>query len=218
MTITLIATERDKTTKVDLLRANGKVPAVVYGPKLDPITISLDAKSFDKVRQEAGESTIVELSGLKDKIEVLIKDVEFNPVKQQIVHVDFYAVEMDKEITTHIKLEFIGEAPVEEAKIGSINKVLHEVEVTCKPADLPNHIDVDLSVLVNIEDKIHVKDLSIPAKVTVNTDPDDSVVVVSPVKETTEDEDEAAEAPDMDAIEVEQKGKGETESEIEENK
>lgn len=213
MTITLTATERDKATTVDSLRANGNVPAVVYGPKQEPIAISLDAKAFNKVRKEAGESTIVELTGLKDTIEVLIKQVEFDPVKQQIVHVDFYALEMGKEITTHIKLEFIGEAPAEESKIGNVNKVLHEVEVTCKPKDLPNHIDVDLSTLVTLEDKIHVSDLNIPKGVTVNTEAEDSVVVVSAARVVTEDEEETAEAPDMDSIEVEQKGKGETEGE-----
>ncbi|MCA9360769.1 50S ribosomal protein L25 [Candidatus Nomurabacteria bacterium] len=207
MTITLAVTERDKKTTTDSLRANGKVPAVVYGPKQEPISIALEAAAFDKVRKEAGESTLVELSGLSKSIEVLIKGVDFNPLKQQVVHVDFYAVEKGKAITTHIKLEFIGEAPVEESKVGVLNKVLHEIEVTCKPVDLPNHIDVDLSTLVGLEDKILVKDLVIPSGVTVDTEGEDPIVVVSAARVTTEDEDAATEAVDMDSIEVEQKGK-----------
>lgn len=217
MTITLAVTERDKDTTANTLRANGNVPAVVYGPKQEPIAISLEAKAFTKVLNEAGESTVVELSGLKNPVEVLIKDVAFNPLKSEITHVDFYAVEKGKAITTNIKLEFIGEAPVEESKAGTINKVLHEIEVTCKPADLPSHIDVDLSTLETLESKILVKDLKVGKGVEVETDLEDSVVVVSAARISTEDEDEAeAGAVDMDSIEVEQKGK--TEEVVEEGK
>lgn len=209
MTIKLIVTERDKKTSSKSLRTSGNVPGVVYGPKQEPISISIDAKSFDKVLHEAGESTIVELNGLKKSIEVLIKEVDFNPIKQQITHVDFYAVEQGKEMTAHIPLHFIGEAPVEENKLGTITKVLHEVEVTCKPADLPNHIDVNIESLVSVDDKILVKDLKVGKGVTVETHAEDPVVVVSASRLHTEDEDATAEAVDMDAIEVAQKGKGE---------
>ncbi len=209
MTITLAVTERDEKTTLDSLRTGGNLPAVVYGPKQEPISISMDAKAFDKARKEAGESTIVELTGLKDSVEVLIKEVEFNPIKQQVMHVDFYAIERGKEMTANITLNFIGEAPVEASKAGTVTKVIHEVEVTCKPVDLPNHIDVNIESLVNIEDKIFVKDLQIGKGVTVNTHADDPVAVVSASRVSTEDEDEAAEAVDMDSIEVEQKGKGE---------
>jgi large subunit ribosomal protein L25 len=211
MTITLAVTERDTATAVDILRANGSVPAVVYGPKQEAIHITIDGKDFTKVRKEAGESTIVELSGLKSNIEVLIKDIEFNPVTQHVMHVDFYAIEQGKAITTNVSLEFIGEAPIESSKIGMINKVLHEVEVTCLPADLPNHIDVSLESLVTLEDKISIKDLILGKGVTVNADADDSVVGVSALRK------EGEEAPvvvlDMDTIEVMKKGKGETSGE-----
>lgn len=212
MTMTLPVTVRDESTSLDVLRANGSVPAVVYGPKQEPIAISIDAKAFDKVRKEAGESTLLELSGLKSAVEVLIKEVDFNPIKQQVMHVDLYAVEKGKEITTHVPLHFIGKAPVEDSRAGSVTKVMHEIEITCQPASLPNHIDVDLSTLVEVSDKISVGDLQIPAGVTVETEPGEPVAVVSVVKQTTDEETEAAPI-DMDAIEVEQKGKSESEDE-----
>ena len=102
MTFTLSVTTRDEATTLNALRATGLVPAVVYGPKQEPLAITLSEKDFDKIRKEAGESTIVELKGLKDTVEVLIKDVEFNPVKQQVLHVDFYAIERGKDMTTHV--------------------------------------------------------------------------------------------------------------------
>lgn len=206
MTMTLAVTERDNSKNLEVLRANGNVPAVIYGPAQAPIAVTLDGKEFDKVLKEAGESTVLELTGLKSPVEVLIKDVDFNPVKQRVNHVDFYAVEKGKEITTHVTLQFIGEAPVEESRAGLVTKVIHEIEVTCKPADLPNHIDVDLSVLKSVGDKIHVSDLGLPVGVKVSESPEDSVAVVSAAKQTPASE-EATAPVDMDAIEVEQKGK-----------
>ena len=211
MTITLSVTERDESTTVDTLRNNGSVPAVVYGPKQEPISIVLEAKIFDKVRKEAGESTIVELTGLKEPIEVLIKDIDFNPVRKEVIHVDFYAIERGKEMTTTVALEFVGEAPVEASNAGSVTKVLHEIEVTCMPSVLPGHIEVDLSGLVEVHHKIHVKDLKVVEGVTMNVDPEDAVVVVSAAKQEVEEDEEASAEVDMDSIEVEKKGKEESE-------
>jgi large subunit ribosomal protein L25 len=211
MTITLPVTLRDGSKKVYSLRANGGVPAVVYGPKQEPLSISIEAKSFDKVLKEAGESTFVELTGLEEPIEVLIKDVKFNSVKHQILHVDFYAVERGKEMTASVALEFIGEAPVEKSGAGSITKVLYEIEVTCMPRNLPSHIDVDISVLASVEDKIHVGDLKVPKGVTFEVEAEDTVAVVSAARTQAESEEEKASEIDMDAIEVEQKGKDNSE-------
>lgn len=211
MTITLAVTARDQSEKTEVMRKNGNVPAVVYGTKQEPISITLSGKEFEKVRKEAGESTIVELKGLDESIEVLIKSVDFHPVKQEVTHVDFYAFERGKNMTTHVPLEFIGEAPVEESKAGSVTKVLHEIEVTCRPSALPSHIDVDISVLVNVEDKIHISDLKAPEGVVIEGELEDPVAVVSAARTGPSEDEEDAEAAtvDMDSIEVEQKGKGE---------
>ncbi len=204
--MTLAVTERDQKTSLDALRANGGVPAIVYGRAQTPLKVVLDGKEFEKVRKEAGESTVLQLIGLKNSVEVLIKEVDFNPVKQRVMHVDLYAVEKGKEITTHVPLHFIGEAPVEETHAGSVTKVMHEVEVTSTPANLPNHIDVDLGQLRSVECKIHVSDLVVPKGVKINAAPEDSVAVVTAAKQTPASE-ESATAIDISAIEVEKKGK-----------
>jgi len=212
MTISLAVTARDESTKAEAVRLSGDVPAVVYGPKQAPIAITLPGKEFEKVRKEAGESTIIELTGLEEKIEVLMKEVAFSPVKQLVTHVDFYAIERGKDITTNIALEFIGEAPVEEAKEGTVTKVMHEVEVTCRPSVLPSHIDVDISVLKSVEDKIHVSDLKVAEGVHINAEPEDVVAVISVAREEVEEDEDPGEV-DMDAIEVEEKGKSEEDAE-----
>lgn len=187
------------------VRKTGDIPAVIYGPKQEPINISVNKVAFEKMVREAGESTVINLVGLGEEIEVLIHDVAFNPAKGGVEHADFYALEKGKEITVHVPLEFEGEAPATK-KGGSLTKVLHEIEITCKPADLPQHIMVDVSGLDDFEKQIQVKDLVIPKGVTVHNDAEEVVALVQEVIEEPETE----VAPvDMGAVEVATKGKAE---------
>ncbi len=203
MTITLKVEARTETgKKLKALRAQGKLPAVVYGPKHESTNLSLDAKEFEKIFREAGESSVLLLTGVGEDAEVLVQEANYDPVKGTLKHVDFYAIEKGKEVTVNIPLEFVGEAPATKLG-GSLTKALHEIEVTCKPSALPHEIVVDISSLVTFEDHIRVKDLNIPAGVKVENDPEDTVAVVTEVA----DEPEEPVAIDMDAIEVEQKGK-----------
>lgn len=207
MTITLNVTKRVETgKKLGKLRASGALPAVVYGPKHKAMNISLDAKEFDKIFREAGESSVMVLTGVGEDAEVLVQDVAYDPVKGVMRHVDFYAIEKGKEVTVNVPLEFVGEAPATKLG-GSLTKALHEIEVTCKPSVLPHEIIVDVSPLVTFEDHIRVKDLNVPAGVKVENDPEETVAVVTEAKE----EPVEPVAIDMSAIEVEQKGKEKTE-------
>lgn len=181
------------------------IKGVVYGPKQEAISVAMDRKEFTKIFEEAGESTILTLKGLPEDIEVLIHDTSFHPVKGGIQHIDFYAIERGKELTTNIPLEFVGEAPAIEQD-GVLTKALHEVEVTCRPSVLPSHIDVDVSVLVDFDTVIRVSDLSVAEGVTITNDPEETVALVSAVEEEPE---EPVEEVDMSEIEVEGKGKEE---------
>ncbi len=199
-----IRSERGK--KLGKLRDAGKLPAIMYGPKEEATSLSLDRVAFEKLFKQTGESSVITLTGLSKPKEVLVHDVAFDARRGGITHVDFYAIEAGKEITVHVPLEFEGESPA--IKLGgTLTKVLHEIEVTCVPSNLPQHITVDVSSLVDFESRIHVKDLTIPKGVTVENDLEDIVVLVQAVEE------ESAEPAvlDMSTIEVEKKGKVETE-------
>jgi large subunit ribosomal protein L25 len=208
MTFSLTVEPRaERGKKLAALRAQGKLPAIMYGPKEEATPLFLDRAAFEKVLKDAGESSIITLKGLAAPKDVLVHDVSFDSARGGVTHVDFYAIEAGKEITIDVPLEFIGEAPALKQG-GTLTKVLHEIEVTCVPANLPQHIDVDISVLDTMEKQIHVRDLVVPAGVTIENDPEDVVALIQEVEEET------AEAPiaiDMSAIEVEKKGKTEEE-------
>lgn len=207
MTITLEATTRTERGKqLAALRKAGKVPAVIYGPKETAIALTLDRIKFEKVLKEAGESSVITLTGVGAPKDVLVHDVAFDPGFGGVIHVDFYALEAGKEITIHVPLVFVGEAPA--IKLGgTLTKVLHEIEVTCKPTSLPKEIEVDVTALDDFEKQIHVKDINVPKDVKVENDPEEVVALVQQVAEEVE----APTEIDMSAIEVEKKGKTETE-------
>ncbi len=208
MTFTLEATPRTETgKKVAHLRTEGKLPAVVYGPKQAPTALTLTKLDFDKVFKEAGESSVITITGLEKPTDVLIHDVAFDARKGGIVHVDFYAIEKGKKISVNVPLHFTGEAPA--LKLGgTLTKVLHEVEVEADPTKLPKEIIVDISTLVDFESRITIGDLSVPGGVTITDNLEDVVVLVQHVAE----EKEEAPAVDMSSIEVEKKGKTEEEA------
>lgn len=207
MTTTLTVSDRSPEETAAAIRAAGRVPAVVYGTKQPALSISVDSKQFTNVLKAAGESTIIVLEGLEEPIEVLIKEVTYDPVKPHITHADLYAFERGKAMSTEVPLDFTGEAPA--SKLGAvINKVYHEVRVTCRPSDLPSHIDVDLGQLTNLEDRITVADLVLPPGVTVEWELD---VVLAIAAEPVQEEASADTELDMESIAVEEKGKQPTE-------
>ena len=205
MTIALQAESRNARGKqLKKLRNEGLVPGVLYGPKEETTTLTLNQREFENVYKEAGESTIIDLTGLGDSKEVLVQDVAYHPVSGQPLHVDLYAIERGKKLRVNVSLEFTGEAPA--VKLGgSLTKVLYEVEIESLPRHLPQHITVDVSTLEELGSQIQIKDLQLPEGVEIMAEPDDTVATVTEVKE----EEEVPEAVDMESIEVEQKGKGE---------
>lgn len=201
---TLAVTTRTETGK----RTDGQMPAVVYGPKQEAIPVSVDSREFERVFKQAGESAIVELTGLDKTLQVLIHDVDRDPVKHTPRHADFYAVEKGAKVQVALPLTFEGESMA--VKLGgNLVKVMHEVEIEAAPANLPQELVVDITALAAIGDQIHVRDLKAPAGVEILSNLDDVVVLA---QEVVEEEETEAAPLDMSAIEVEQKGKADEEA------
>lgn len=187
------------------LAGEGTIPAVVYGPKQEAISLTVSLLEFEAFLRHGGESAVITLEGLEKPIQALVHDLDRDPVSHTPRHVDFYAVEKGAKITVSVSLAFVGESPA--VKSGaSLVKVMHEVEIESDPAKLPSELPVDISTLVEIGDQIRVEDLTAPAGVEILTSGEEVVALAQAVAEET---DEESAAPDMDAIQVEKKGKEE---------
>ncbi len=177
----LAVLKREKFGKqVKALRAEGLVPAELYGHGVENVHLSIPVKDFNKVFKEAGTNTVVTLLIDKDKRPALIYDVSRDPVSGDLAHVDFYQVKMDEKITTKVPLTFVGEAPAVKAKSAVINKSMTEIEVEALPQDLPHSLTVDLSVLDDLDKSIYVRDLAVPRNVKVLVDPDTAIATATP--------------------------------------
>jgi len=194
MTISLQAQNREIPSKaLQTIRKQGKIPAELYGNNQANKHLFLGSVSFDKVFKKAGESSFIDLAiDEAEAIKVLVQNVQRDPVTDNIIHVDFYQVDMTKPFTLNIPLEFIGEANAVKGLEGTLNKNLEEVEISCLPSDLISHIDVDITVLETFEDIIRVKDLKVPSTITIKNDPEEQVAMVSQKKVQEEIVKEAA--------------------------
>lgn len=201
--ITLDVEKRDPKASLSAIRKAGKIPAVFYGKKEKSTPISLSFPIFEKTLKEAGESTILHLAGVGIDVDVLINDVDLDPVTDKPRHADFYAIEKDKKLEVKIPLEFIGVAPAVKDLGGVLVKVMHEIEIEALPKDLPHKLTVDISTLATFESIIKIKDIKLPAGVSTKAKLEEIVASVYEPKEEVIEE----KPVDLSAIEVEKKGK-----------
>jgi len=183
-TATLSATLRSESGKgaARALRRAGSVPAVIYGHKREPMSLSIPTRELERLLERvSAETTVVELSIDGKVSRTLIREIQKHPYKKQLVHVDFQELVAGEQITVNVPLVIIGTSIGVRSFAGILDQTMRELEVTVDPSAIPNHIDVDVSAL-NIGDSIHVRDLTVPAGVTVITDADSSVVVVAAPK------------------------------------
>lgn len=204
---TLAIKERKNDKSPAVLRAEGLIPAVLYGRKEASTAITIDAAVFAKLWRDAGETTIIILEGVGEPKEVLIHDVAVHPVTGAAEHVDFYVLEKGKKIEIAVPIEFEGIAPAEKEG-GVVVKVLHEIEIEVEPRELPQHLVVDLSKLEHIGDHITVAQVPVPPSATFITDVEEIVVsvteqeIIADMPTTPPTEEEAA-APAAESVKEE---------------
>ena len=168
---------------VNKIKQQGLVPAVVYGGKEKPITLSVNAREIRNILAHAtSEHFLVDLEiadgGSKSSRLALVQEVQHDPIRGDVLHVDFHAVKADEKLHAEIPVETTGE-PAGVKNFGGILEIsVHAIEVECLPKDLPDVITLDVSAL-NVGDAIHVKDIQFPAGVTSRLDGDLTVVRVA---------------------------------------
>ncbi len=213
---------KTRQEKADSVRENGLVPGVLYGPETKPVSFSVDSRTFEKLYEEAGESNLVDLTlDGKNPTKVLIQDIQRDPVRGDIIHIDLLQINMNKEMYATVPIHFIGESAAIKELGGTLIKGLKEVEVKCLPKDLVGSIDLDISVLATFDDVVHVKDLVLPEGITVTENPDTVVAkVAEPLSEEELKAMEESSEADVSKVEVEgeKKAEGEEAKEGEESK
>ncbi|MFH1462471.1 MAG: 50S ribosomal protein L25 [bacterium] len=176
--------------KVKSLRKEGLVPGVLYGPKIDNLSLEVDLKEFEKVYQAAGESSLITLAiakGEKKSFLVLIHAVEFDAISQKPIHVDFYQPRLDEEITVDIALVFEGESQAVKDLGGTLVRNIQEIEVRALPQNLPHEIKVSIEKLKTFEDAVLIKDLIVSKEVKILKEPEEVIALVLPPEKIEEE-------------------------------
>jgi large subunit ribosomal protein L25 len=204
--IDLTAAPRQSGTAQKVRRA-GMIPAVIYGSGAKTEHLEVPVPEFERVFRKAGESTLVTLNIAGEQPRtVIIHDTQRHYLTNKFQHIDFFEVNLLEKMTAKVPLVFSGTSLAVKANGGSLVTVIDEVEVECLPADLPHEIQVDISVLNSFSDSILVKDLKVPANVTVTNDAEETVAKVNAPR-VVEAELSAPVVEDVSAVEVEKKEK-----------
>jgi len=210
--------------KVKTLRHEGKLPAVIYGHGIDPMSIVLDAREASRTLAKASSSTLVTIALDDKEYPTLVREKQLDFIRNSLIHVDFLAVSMTEKITANVGVNVVGEAPAVKDFGAILVTGLTELEVECLAADLPESFTVDVSGLTEISSGVYVKDIDAPEGVEILSDPEEVIVVATAmVEEEIEEEEEEEllegeeELEEPEVIgrgrEEEEEGEGEEESE-----
>jgi large subunit ribosomal protein L25 len=188
------------------LRAAGKVPGVIYGKEVDTVPVAFPAREFDRAFHKVGRTQLLDVtvdteSGPR---RVLVREVQYNLRTGGVLHVDFFQVNLKQKITADVPLIIVGEAPAVENKEGELQHTMNTLKVSCLPAEIPEHIEVDVSGLEEIDEAIRVGQLTVPADVEILTDPEEVVAKIVHIREVEEEEVEEVEGEEGEAVEGEE--------------
>lgn len=181
-TLVLESQVRTGQEKPKFIRTAGRIPAVYYGRGKKSQAIEINYQAFKKVFDKAGENTIIDLSIDGKSAPVLVYDVQYDPVSDKMSHIDFIHVDMEKEITTSVKVTFVGVSPAVKNLGGILDIHKHEFKIKCLPKNLIHGVEVDISSIADFHTTIHVKDVKVPSTVKILDNPNDTVVTAVVLK------------------------------------
>ncbi len=179
------------------LRKAGKIPAVLYGPKNDPVSLSVNAHDFNKVLIKAeGEQVIFTLRLDGDERLALIKELQRHPVNDSVRHIDFYSISVEDKVEVEVSIKPVGKAKGVEIGGGVLEMIQRTITIRCLPLAIPKEIEVDISDL-DVGDAIHISDLTPPEGVEFTEPPETTLITVvgaTVQAEEVEEEEELEEA------------------------
>jgi large subunit ribosomal protein L25 len=200
--------------KVKHLRAQGQIPATVYGKGFEPVSVTVDDKLFNTVYRRVGKTALVDLNIDKKMQSVFVQEVQRHPLKRHVIHIDFKVVDLKVAIQIEVPIVAVGESPLVARGDALLNHVLNSVLVEALPAELPQHIEVDISGLDELDKSIHVRDVHTEKGFKILNDEDQVLLSLTQVRAAEEEEpaEEAAE-PELIRRGHEEEGEGEGEEE-----
>ncbi|WP_339283940.1 50S ribosomal protein L25/general stress protein Ctc [Oceanobacillus sp. FSL K6-3682] len=187
MAVKLNAQKREDLAKsaTNEIRNNGRIPAVVYGKNKDPKTVSVDSVDLVKTVRDEGRNAVISLQVEgSDSVDVMLHDYQIDPIKDDLLHADFYIVNMSEEMDVEVSLRLEGESKGEKEG-GVLQQPFYEVQVRAKPNDIPEEIVVDVSEL-DVNDSLSISDLKVTGNYEFLDDPDTTIASVVPP--TTEED------------------------------
>ncbi|WP_144462619.1 50S ribosomal protein L25/general stress protein Ctc [Siminovitchia fortis] len=190
----LKATERtsDRRSQLRELREQGGIPAIIYGYKTDNTPISIDSGEFIKTMREVGRNGVINLDVDGKKLNVVLHEYQEDPIKKEVIHADFLAVDMSQEIEANVRVELSGDA--EGVRDGGVlQQILHEVVVTAKPDEIPEAISVDISGL-GIGETISIGEIRGNYSITINHEDDETIATILAPRVEAEEGTEPSEA------------------------
>jgi len=200
--------------QVRSLRQSGFIPAVLYGKGQEALSLQVPVKEFNKVLKQAGESTLVYINVGGESYPTIIHDVALDPVKDHVLHADFYKVSLTEKIKTKVPVVFMGESPAVKDLAGIFVRNINELEVEALPQNLPHEITVDISSLKNFGDQILVKDINLGSDVKIEAEADTILATIQEPKSQEElDAELAAPTADVEDVEIVEKKKEEVPAE-----
>ena len=219
--VVLKATKRDVSGKqVNALRRAGKLPAVIYGRRTEPVNITLDSHIASIALSKVGSSSLITIDVDGTEYPALVRERQRDYIKDRLIHVDFLAVSLTEKIRAEVRIELTGMSLAVKDFDAVLVTGLHSLSVECLPADLPELVTVDIAPLAKVGDSIHVRDVSLGDKVQILDDPDEMIVNATYAKveveaPTAEAAEGAVAAPEGEAAEPElsvERGKKEEEA------
>ncbi|HZZ99672.1 MAG TPA: 50S ribosomal protein L25 [Candidatus Paceibacterota bacterium] len=194
------------------LRRSGLIPAVLYGKDQEAISLQVPEKNFRKTLKEAGESTLVYVTVAGESYPTIIHDIARDPASDNIIHADFYKVNLKEKIKTEVPVVFTGESPAVTELGGIFIRNVNELEVEALPQNLPHELSIDISVLKQFGDKITIADLKRGLGDLAELTAEDDEAIIATVQEPISEEElqkslegETATVEDVEVVEKEKK-------------
>jgi large subunit ribosomal protein L25 len=197
--------------KVGALRRTGQVPVVVYGPKTQPLNLQIPYRPLQIALMKAGGTNLIDITFDGTTQTVLARDVQRDVLRGDILHVDFFAVDLLVKIKIDVPIHFVGESPAVNTRKGILLTGPTMLSIETLPSHLLSEIEVDISDLNDVGDAVHVRDLKLDADITILNDPEEMLARISQSSAARSEEDEAAEAEAAGEVEIIKKGKADEE-------